>query len=221
MMSNFNKHANGIAWNSSKSHTRAPCYRRNSLPLTFSLGSINPRVRINTWWAREGVCGQANQLQMSLFGDGFDLFIKKVGGVYVPMKQICVTSTDTLTGNSFPPEFSCSFLQMCECMHLCVWVVTFYFTVEAVSVLLRFLVGFLVFFLGTLTVVVYPRNCILLQVKTINGFILKPDVNAFLITKCENTNIFWVVKIVLQSQIHTTLISVQQHHFLPLFFPWY
>lgn len=52
---------------------------------------------------------------------------------------------------------------------------TFYFTVKAVSILLRrrLLVGFLVVLLGTLVIVVHPLNCILLQEKTIKELILE------------------------------------------------
>lgn len=50
---------------------------------------------------------------------------------------------------------------------------TFYFTVKAVSILLRrwLLDGFLLVLLGTLVIVVHPLNCVLLQGKTITGII--------------------------------------------------
>lgn len=59
------------------------------------------------------------------------------------------------------------------CVYVCV--VTFYFTLKAVSVLLKgwFLVSFLVVLLGALTVVVHPLNSILLQRITIKGIHLE------------------------------------------------
>lgn len=58
---------------------------------------------------------------------------------------------------------------------MCVFVATFYFTLEAVSILLRgcLLVGFLVVLLGALTVVVHPFDGILLRENTTTEFILK------------------------------------------------
>lgn len=55
------------------------------------------------------------------------------------------------------------------------FVATFYFTVEAVSILLRgcLLVSFLVVLLGTLAVVVHPFDGILLCENTTTEFILK------------------------------------------------
>lgn len=62
---------------------------------------------------------------------------------------------------------------MCVCACATGWAFTFYFTVKAVSILLRcwLLVGFLVILLGTLIIVVHPLNCVLLERKTIKGII--------------------------------------------------
>lgn len=133
---------------------------------TFSTGSINPKggQGVNTWWARGGSCSWANLLQMSLFAAASDLLTLEEGRL---CPQTCAASTDALSGISFPQQFS--------------WtcVVTFYFTVKAVSVLLRgwLLVGFLVVLLGTLAVVVHPLNSILLHGNT-KAFILKRTKNA-------------------------------------------
>lgn len=63
------------------------------------------------------------------------------------------------------------------CLRACV--VTFYFTLKAVSILLRhrLLVSFLVVLLGALTVVVHPLNSILLRGNTRKELILKPNKN--------------------------------------------
>lgn len=63
--------------------------------------------------------------------------------------------------------------QMCACASVRGRAFTFYFTVKAVSILLRcwLLVGFLVILLGTFIIVVHPLNRVLLQRKTIKGII--------------------------------------------------
>ena len=63
---------------------------------------------------------------------------------------------------------------MCVSVCVCVCLVTFYFTLKAVSILLKgwLLVRLLVVFLGALTVVVHPLNGILLHRVTKQDFFL-------------------------------------------------
>lgn len=64
---------------------------------------------------------------------------------------------------------------------MCSYVVTFYFALKAVSILLRggFLVRFLVVLLGAFTVVEHPLNGILLHWNTIKDFIQQFNENIF------------------------------------------
>lgn len=82
-------------------------------------------------------------------------------------------------------------------MCACVRVVTFYFTLKAISIFLRhrLLVSFLVVLLGTLTVVVHPLNSILLRGNTRKGFILKRNKNTSASWKYETVEKGWFVSI--------------------------
>lgn len=102
---------------------------------------------------------------------GSALFIGVEGSVYVPSKTDLPHVHGRLQGISY--FVACVNACMCICVRVWLQAFTFYFTLKAVSVLLRrwFLLGFLVVLLGTLVIVVHPLNCILLQEKTSKGII--------------------------------------------------
>lgn len=137
--------------------------------LFYSLiGMHKLQGQINTWWARGGSCSHTNTFQMSMFGAMFYLLTEGGNGI------VFLWTTLHYIHRHFEKRKKKKkkhFAKMtyshvaCEWACVCACVVTFDFTLKAISILLRdgFLVSFLVVLLGVLTAVVDPLDSILLN----------------------------------------------------------